>query len=1325
MASYLSPYGRAVGASAAHHLAAAIGEHSFALGMSHAQDGSVGSRSAPADSAGLPWTSANPFLALAGPVETSPDGQTLFTTATVSEDGVQWRVVSVVVDAAHIIEECGLAALDSTYDVFLRDEYGHYLYGGGHPVSDDPVIQQVLVGGRVWELGGIPQGGWGTLSGSRFRLYQGATFSLFLLVTALVYRGSSRHRQLADLVADQGRELRLAREHDRLLLQDHPTALLVVDADNRILVANASAARLYQCQREELTGKSLDELHAYAKCIAEAACEDRGFGLRGEHWQRRLDGQSFLAELRAVPIEYDSHSCMLVSVDDITERQAADRALRSRDAILEAVGYASEQLLGPGSWEASVRDALAHLGQAAGVSRAYIFECYLEGNGKRRCSQRDEWAASGIAPQKDNTNLQSVAYDEVGFERWERLLSAGQIVHGHVHDLPCSEQALLAAQQILSLVVVPIFVSGALWGFVGFDECCELREWTTAEMDALRTAARVLGASLERRRVEDSLRASEARFRAVLDISNDAIYKFDIASSTYEYLSPSIVAVTGFRVEDVLRRGWLRYGERIHPEDRDAAFAYYHRMIAEAREGDRHWRVAYRWLHQDGTYRWFSENYSLVRDAGGSPVSVVGTLRDVTDEKASQEALRESEELFRGLVGTMDEGMGVEDSNGVIVYANNRLCEILGLPRMDLVGHPLGEVLDRIAPEIVHGTPSRGETGGSGPLEITWLQPNGRRVYTVVSQQALYDASGHYRGRCATVMDITERKHAEDLLVEHNRRLDLMARTATQLAELPLSEDPYLVIGERLCELCDAALVVVSRVDEETDSLVSMAAVSSAGSGMVPSPAPGFPLETCSPCLDGDLRQRLLGRRLQAISDRHLFGPNGAAQWPPALAGSLDLDELHMFGLARGDELIGSVCMAMRRGAPLPNAAMVEAFGYQATVFLLRQRAEAALRESEMRYRSLFENIGDAFFLLDDQLRITDYRDAQPAVFGLEREALAGRTLGEAMPDLMASQELKAALDEVLQTGSTRRGLEACVLGEGEAATLTLSLVAYAVQINSQLHVALLCQDVSAERQLEREARQADRLESLARMASGIAHDFGNLLAVIRGEGDLLLRKLPADSPWAEDAQRIVRASEAGASVTRELMAFSRGEQLVPEIVHLNKAVRDAAGLLDQVLGDNVAVNLDLLDQPIFFWGDLGQLDRVLLNLAVNARDAMPEGGTLSLRTRLVYQDGADAQSMGLQAGMYAVLSVADTGCGMDLELQPRIFEPFFTTRRLAHRTGLGLAVVYGIVQQHGGSIRVESQVGKGSAFHIYLPAVEAGWLNEKADLGDVSVRAE
>jgi CheY-like chemotaxis protein len=248
---------------------------------------------------------------------------------------------------------------------------------------------------------------------------------------------------------------------------------------------------------------------------------------------------------------------------------------------------------------------------------------------------------------------------------------------------------------------------------------------------------------------------------------------------------------------------------------------------------------------------------------------------------------------------------------------------------------------------------------------------------------------------------------------------------------------------------------------------------------------------------------------------------------------------------------------------------------------------------------------------------------------------------------------------------------------------------------------------VTDRRAPEEQLRQAQKMEAVGRLAGGVAHDFNNVLAVVLGYSELLVRELEEGDRKAEHLSEIQRAAERAASLTRQLLAFSRKQVLSPTVLDLNAVLLGVERMLRPLTGEQIEVRLV---RHVGLWlvnADPGQLEQVVLNLALNARDAMPHGGSLVLETSNADVGAADAASLGIDPGRYVKLTVKDTGVGMAADVKENVFEPFFTTKELGKGTGLGLATVYGVVRQSGGHVRVESEVGLGSTFEVYLPCVE------------------
>jgi two-component system cell cycle sensor histidine kinase/response regulator CckA len=250
--------------------------------------------------------------------------------------------------------------------------------------------------------------------------------------------------------------------------------------------------------------------------------------------------------------------------------------------------------------------------------------------------------------------------------------------------------------------------------------------------------------------------------------------------------------------------------------------------------------------------------------------------------------------------------------------------------------------------------------------------------------------------------------------------------------------------------------------------------------------------------------------------------------------------------------------------------------------------------------------------------------------------------------------------------------------------------------------------DVTERKRLEEQLRQSQKMEAIGQLAGGVAHDFNNILTVIHGHASLMLHAKILSLPAEKSVQQIVQAAERAASLTRQLLTFSRRQVMQPKHLDLNQLVSNMTMMLGRILGEDIALQLHYCPEPAFLRGDAGMIEQILLNLAVNARDAMPKGGQLSIRISTL-EIGASRAAWHPEArpGKFICLSVADTGCGISPEILRRIFEPFFTTKEVGKGTGLGLATVYGIVKQHQGWIEVKSELGKGAMFRVFLPATE------------------
>jgi signal transduction histidine kinase/CheY-like chemotaxis protein len=278
---------------------------------------------------------------------------------------------------------------------------------------------------------------------------------------------------------------------------------------------------------------------------------------------------------------------------------------------------------------------------------------------------------------------------------------------------------------------------------------------------------------------------------------------------------------------------------------------------------------------------------------------------------------------------------------------------------------------------------------------------------------------------------------------------------------------------------------------------------------------------------------------------------------------------------------------------------------------------------------------------------------------------------------------------------------------DGRVIVVRLSGCAATISDEPEEVLELIAEDITDRRQLEEQLRQAQKMDAVGRLAGGVAHDFNNLLMVINGYTEVLLEQLEKGGAMHQEVQSIQQAADRAATLTRQLLAFSRKQFLELKVIDVNAVIADMERLLRPLIGENIELVTRLSTQTGHTRADTSQLEQVIMNLVVNAKDAMPEGGKLTLQSSDVTVRQNFSEQRFIQPGRYAVISVTDTGQGMDKETQSRIFEPFFTTKEKGKGTGLGLSTVYGIVKQSNGYVFAQSEIGAGTTFHVYLPRVE------------------
>jgi PAS domain S-box-containing protein len=354
----------------------------------------------------------------------------------------------------------------------------------------------------------------------------------------------------------------------------------------------------------------------------------------------------------------------------------------------------------------------------------------------------------------------------------------------------------------------------------------------------------------------------------------------------------------------------------------------------------------------------------------------------------------------------------------------------------------------------------------------------------------------------------------------------------------------------------------------------------------------------------------------------------------------------------------------------------------------------------------LMETMPIPIYYRDAQGRFLGCNSALEAFLGLSREEIVGKSVYDFAPKDLADQYHRADA-ELLARQGTQIYESAVVANDGKRHDVVFYKSTFPTVDGTLGGVVGTILDITERKSLEAQLRQSQKFEAIGTLAGGIAHDFNNILTAIVGYATLLQMKMGAENPQLQHLERILAASERGANLTKSLLAYSRKQISNPEPIELNAVVAGVENLLRRLIPESVVSTISLSAEPLRVLADSGQIEQVLMNLVGNSRDAMPGGGEVSIRTGKFTMTQGFVTTHGYgKAGDYALLAVSDTGTGMDEETRERIFEPFFTTKDTGKGTGLGLAMVYGIVKQHGGFINVDSQLGVGTAFTIYLPLI-------------------
>jgi len=750
----------------------------------------------------------------------------------------------------------------------------------------------------------------------------------------------------------------------------------------------------------------------------------------------------------------------------------------------------------------------------------------------------------------------------------------------------------------------------------------------------------------------------EEKYRDIVENSEEGYFEVDLAGNL-TFFNNALCRITGYPKEELLG---MNNREYTRPETARKLYEVFNRTYRTGRSAKVH---DYEIIRKDGSTCFLEISAYLHRDSEGNPRGFRGMVRDVTERKLSMKALEESEARYRLLADHATDIIFTMTLDLRFLYASPSVTRIMGYDLETFMALPLDRLLTAASLEKAEAAMAREllseKKGSADPLRVSTLElealrSDGSSLWLENRMTFLRDPAGAPQGILGVARDISDRKKAEEALRESESKYrQLVKHAPAGIYEVDFINQKFVTVNDVMCEY-------TGYTKEEFLSL--------------------SPLDI--------LTEESRGRFLERMSK--------------VFAGETVPDTVEFQIRAKdGRSFWVILYIRYRYENGMPKGATVVVHDITE-----RRLAEEALRKSEERYRLLVEHAEEGVFIdQDEAIKFPNPKARQ--ILGYSEEELAKMRF----VDLIHPQD--RPLFQTLRRGENLTPKDSTTLRVIHKAGQEHWLEVKAVPVvwDGSPALLLLLRDVTRQKTLEAQLMHVQKMEAIGTLAGGIAHNFNNLLMGIQGNISLMLMDAASNPSQLERLQTIEKLIESGSKLTGQLLGYARGGKYETRPTDLNRLVQETS----QTFGltkKEIAIHLDLCPDLRPAAADRAQIEEVLMNLFVNAADAMPRGGELFLATRNVTEKALHGKPFTVEPGSYALISVRDTGTGMDLKTMDRIFEPFFTTKPVGRGTGLGLASAYGILKAHNGYIDVESEIGRGTSFFLYLPTSDPLMVQEE-----------
>lgn len=1080
-----------------------------------------------------------------------------------------------------------------------------------------------------------------------------------------------------DIAARKRAEETLRRSEERLraVFDCAPDSVFIKNASLRYTHVNPAMARLTGMTPEELIGSTDAEI--FGEEAGSHIREVDGRVLGGEtiieEHSRPVAGVDRTFHVVKTPMR-DEHGAVIgvcgIARDITEQKRDQELLLKVAEGVSSAVG---EEF-----FESLVRYV------AAALDARFAVVGRLDDESGR--------VARTIAACGDSEPLPNFEYTLAGTP-CEGVVERGICVHdeGVAEEFPDDE--MLAEWGIESYVGTPLAdSSGRVLGLLVIMDDKPLGERRGRAMALLQIFAARAADELERRRAEAALVESERRYELATRAGRVGVWDWDLESGEI-YIDPLIKAMLGYGDDEVSNRieEWERH---VHSDDRD--------MVLQAAQdhlegSSAQYEVAHRMLRKDGEARWFLARGSAVRASDGTPIRVVGTYTDVTDRKRSEATILSQNQFLNTVIAALSHPFYVIDAKTYEVRLSNSAGRDAGAEGA-MTCYAMSHGRNEPCNGTDHPCPLEMVRNSRKPVTVEHVHVDrfGRSRRYEIHGYPVFGEAGEVEQMIEYAIDVTDRRVAEDQIRRRDREIMLL-NWVTAAATSDMESTAVLEAACReLAGTFDLPRVIVALMESGEDEAVVVAEHRDRGVGSML----GEPIQMRGK----PSYQYFIDGKLPIVANTAPKDPR--LETVRELLGRFQIQSLLAAPVAVDGEIVGILALTATQKRAFSSEEVNLAMSVAGQI--AGSLARARLSAERTRLQTAIEQSVDSVLITDTEGRIVYVNPAFEEISGYSREEVLGQN-----PRLLKSgRHDEVFYDDLWRTissGEVWRGRLVNYRKDGEPFTEDAVISPIRDDAGEIVSYVAVKRDVTREVLLEEQYLQAQKMEGIGRLAGGVAHDFNNLLGAVIGFAELALSQIDEDHDLREPLEEILAASENGANLTRQLLTFARRQASVRRPTSLTAVVVGMERMVRRLIGENINFITRLDPQLWSASVDSSQMEQVLMNLVINARDAMPDGGALVIETcNLVLADEDDlGKAMGLDPGEYVRLTVSDSGIGMTDEIRANMFEPFFTTKERGKGTGLGLATCFGIVTQSGGRIVIDSELGAGTSVAVFLPKVD------------------